>query len=30
MSGVSPKTIITNQDATIINAVAKVSPKANH
>lgn len=30
MSGISPKTIITNQDAAISNAVAKVFPKVNH
>ncbi|XP_050916425.1 protein FAR1-RELATED SEQUENCE 5-like [Lathyrus oleraceus] len=28
--GISPKTIITNQDAAISNAIAKVFPKVNH
>ncbi|KAI5418712.1 protein FAR1-RELATED SEQUENCE 5 [Lathyrus oleraceus] len=30
MNGISPKTIITDQDAAISNAVAKVFPKVNH
>ncbi|KAI5420554.1 hypothetical protein KIW84_044377 [Lathyrus oleraceus] len=30
MSGISPKTIITGQDVSISNAVAKVFPKVNH
>jgi hypothetical protein len=30
MNGISPKTIITDQDAAISNAVAKVFPKHNH
>ncbi|KAI5439588.1 hypothetical protein KIW84_025106 [Lathyrus oleraceus] len=30
MSGISPKTIITDQDVAISNAIAKVFPKVNH